>query len=187
MGAQASGLPQCGQGVQRLPGLADDHDQGMLVHQGVHVPELRGQGHLYGNAGHPLQVVLAHHAHMPAGAAGDDVDFLQAADVVVAEVEVLKVHRPLPDPGEDAPAQGLGLLHDLLEHEVLVAALLRRVDLPVDMGDLLFDGLHQVVVALDAVPGEHRHLPVVHVAHLPGVAQDGGDVAGQEGAPLPVA
>ena len=84
-------------------------------------------------------------------------------------------------------AQGLGLLHDLLEHEVLIAALLRRPDLPVHVGDLLLNGLHEGVVALDAVPGQHRRLAVVHVGHLAGVADDGGHVAGQKHAVLAVA
>ena len=70
---------------------------------------------------------------------------------------------------------------------MLIPALLGGVDLPVDGGDFLLNGLHQVVVAPNALPGEDSQLPVLHVAHPPGVAQDGGDVAGDEVAPLPVA
>ena len=55
------------------------------------------------------------------------------------------------------------------------------------MGDLFLDGLHQVVVALDALPGKNGHLPVLHIAHVPGVLDDGSDVTGQEVAAVPVA
>ena len=124
---------------------------------------------------------------MVGGAAGHNINFLDLADLLLRETEVLKVDLPLPDAGENAPAQGLGLLHDLLEHEVLIAALLRRVDLPVHVGDLLLNGLHQVVVALDAVLGQHRQLIVVHVPHFPGVLDNGRHVAGQEAASLAIA
>ena len=124
---------------------------------------------------------------MIAGAAGHDVDLADGADIVLAETEVLEIDLVVLDAGEDAPAQGLGLLHDLLEHEVLIAALLGGIDLPVHLADLLLDGLHQVVIALDAVPGEDGHLAVLHIAHLPGVADDGGDIAGQEVAAVAIA
>ena len=44
-----------------------------------------------------------------------------------------------------------------------------------------------MVVALDAVLCQNRHLAVIHVAHPAGVADEGGDVAGQEAAPVAVA
>ena len=98
-------------------------------------------------------MVLPHHAHVVAGAAGHDVDAVHSGQVLLAEGEVLKYHLPLTDAGGEAPAQGLGLLHDLLEHEVLIPALFGGVDLPVDGDGVLPDRLHQMVVALDALPG----------------------------------
>ena len=177
---QPLGLPEGGHGVQRLAGLADDHHEGIFIHDWVHVAELGGQRHLHRLAHQPLQIVLAHHAHMVGGTAGHDVDLADIFDVVLVKAEVLEVHPAVLDPGEDGPAQGLGLLHDLLEHEVLIAALFRRVDLPVNVGDLLFHRLHQVVVALDALPGEHREFPVLHVDDFPGVLDNGGNVGRQE-------
>ena len=60
--AQLLGLPQGGQRVRRLAGLADDDDQRLVVHDGVTVAELRRQRHLNRDAQHLLQEVLAHHA-----------------------------------------------------------------------------------------------------------------------------
>ena len=185
LGPQTFGLPQSGHGVQGLAGLADDHHQGVLIHNGLHVSELGGQGHLHGLAQQPLQVVLAHHAHMVGGAAGHNVQLLEVSDLLIGEGEVLQVHLPVLNAGEDGAAQRLGLLHDLLGHEVLVAALFGGVHLPVHPGDLLGDGLEQAVVALDALGGEHRHLPVLHIDDVPGVAENGGDVRGQEVGLLP--
>ena len=78
---QPPGLPQGGQGVQCLSRLADDHHQGALIHDGIHIPELRGQGHLHRDAGQPLQIVFPHHSHMVAGAAGHNVNFPDVPDV----------------------------------------------------------------------------------------------------------
>ena len=124
---------------------------------------------------------------MVAGAAGHDVDAAHGSDVLLVEGEVFKDDFPLPDAGGEAPAQSVGLLHDLLEHEVFVPALLGGIDLPVHGDSLFFDGLHQVVVAPDSLPGEDGQFPVLHVAHPSGVAQDGSDVAGDEIASLAVA
>ena len=129
-------------------------------------------------------MVFAHHAHMVAGAAGHDVDTVHCFDIVLAEGEVLKDRFPVPDAGGEAPAQGLGLLHDLLEHEVLVSALFGGIHLPVDGDNILVNGLHQMVIAPDALPCEDGQLSVLHVAHPSGVPQDGGDVAGDEIASL---
>ena len=175
---QPLGLPEGGHGIQSLTRLADHNDQGLVIHNGIHVPELRRQGHLHRDPQDPLQVVFPNHAHVVRGSAGHDVELVNTAQVVLCEGKVLQEHLSVPDPGEDGPAHGLRLLHDLLEHEVLVAALLCRVHLPVHVGDLLLHRLHEVVIALDAVLGQHRHLAVVHVPHLPGVADDGGDVTG---------
>ena len=50
-----------------------------LAHHGVAVPELGGQAHLHRAAQQPLQVVLAHHAHMVADE--PQATMIDAADV----------------------------------------------------------------------------------------------------------
>ena len=52
------------------------------------------------------------------------------------------------------------------------------------MGGLLLHRLDQGVIHLDSIRGEHRHLAVIQVADLPGVADQGGNVAGQHGKAL---
>ena len=106
--------------------------------------------------------------------------------VAVRQGEILQKDLAVPNSGEYGPAQGVGLLHDLLEHEVFIAAFFRRVNFPVHPADFLFNGLHQMVVAPDAGTGQHRGFAVLHVADVSGVAQDGGNIAGQEAAPAAV-
>ena len=101
-------------------------------------------------------------------------------DVLVIQAEAVQYDLPVPQAGEDGPAQGLRLLHDLLEHEVLIAALFRCGDLPVHMGALLLHRLEQGVVYLDRAGGEHGHLSVIQIAYLPGMLDDGSDVRGQQ-------
>ena len=178
---QPLGLPESGQGIDGLSGLADDQTEGPVGHQGVAVAELRGQGHLHRLAQKLFQDVFSHHAHMVGGAAGDNVNLIYLPEVGGAQAQFLQRHPAVLNPGEDGVPEGLGLLHDLLGHEVLIAALLRGGDLPIHMMALLLHGLEVgVAVDLDALPGEDGNLPVLQVAHLPGVLEEGGDVAGQE-------
>ncbi|SCJ17615.1 Uncharacterised protein [uncultured Flavonifractor sp.] len=187
-GPQPAGLPHGGQGVDGLAGLGDDQSQGSGGDDGVAVPELRGQGHLHRLAEQPLQGVLGGHAHVVGGAAGDDVDFVQRLQILRRQVQTLQHHTAVLNPGGNGVPEGLGLLHDLLEHEVLIAALLRSGDLPVHVVLLLVHRLEVgVVIDLDAVGGEYGNLPVVQIVDLTGVLDDGGHVAGQEVEALPQA
>ena len=102
-------------------------------------------------------------------------------------LQVVQHHPAVPDAGGDGLADGLRLLHDLLGHEVGVAALLRRGHVPVDGAVGLFHRGHLVVEHVHAVGGEDGDLPVVHVGHVPGVLDDGRHVGGDEVAVLPVA
>ncbi len=48
------------------------------------------------------------------------------------------------------------------------------------MADLLLHRLEQGVVHLGPMGGKHGHFPILQIAHLPGVLDDGGDVRGQQ-------
>ena len=96
-------------------------------------------------------------------------------------MDVVQHHAPVPDPGGDGLSDGLGLLHDLLEHEVGVAALLGGGDIPVDGGmGLGRDGAHLGIEVVHRVCGEDGDLPVLQIDHVPGVLDDGRHVGGDE-------
>ena len=186
-GSQALGLPQGGQGVHRLAGLADDQHQGFVGNDGVAVAELGGQRHLHRLAQQPFQGVLGGHAHVVGGAAGDHIELVQLPQVVRLQVQLIQHHPPLLDAWKHGLAECLGLLHDLLGHEVLVPALFGGGDLPVHVAALLLNGPEIGVIDPQVVGGELGNLPVVQVAHLPGVLDEGGHVGGQIVGPLPIA
>ena len=110
-------------------------------------------------------------------AAGDDLDAVVAAAV---EHQSVEDDRAVLDAGQDRPAQRLGLLHDLLEHEMLVAALFRGGDLPVDVMVLLFDGQFHRVIDLHAVAAQNGDLAVIHVHNVARVLDKRRHVGGDE-------
>ena len=70
---------------------------------------------------------------------------------------------------------------------MLVPALFGGGDLPVHVAALLLNGPEIGVIDPQVVGGELGNLPVVQVAHLPGVLDEGGHVGGQIVGPLPIA
>ena len=102
-------------------------------------------------------------------------------------MQIVQHHPAVLDPGRDSLADGLRLLHNLLEHEVGIAALFRRGYIPVHHA-VLFLHRHQFVVEhINGVCRQHGDLSVVHVGHIPGVLDDGRDVGGNEVAVFSIA
>ena len=134
-----------------------------------------------------LKIVLADHADMVRRAAGHNENAGKFTHLLNGELEIVEDDPAVLDAWGDRAAQRLGLLHDLLEHEVLVAALFRGGDLPVDGKVLLFDLLLQRVVDLDALARQHGDLAVFHVGDVARVLDDGRHVGGEEVAALAVA
>ena len=176
------GLPYRSEGIRGLAALGDADHQSAIGEDRVPVAELGSVLHLHRDAGQLLDHVLADEPGVPGSAAGGDHDPVEAFELVVGEVET-------PEPGvafvlQQVPAQGiveaLGLLEDLLQHEVGEPAPLDGGQVPLDLADrLLHVGLgevaHPIPVAL-----EHYHLAVVEVDHRTGVLQDGRGVRGHE-------
>ena len=61
-----------------------------------------------------------------------------------------------------------------------IAALFRGGNIPVDVAVGLFDGVHLRVEHADALCRQYGDLPVLHVDDVPGVADDGGHIGGDE-------
>ncbi len=179
-GASLLGLPDGGQGVCGLAGLADGDGQGVLGEDGVAVPELAGELGLDGDPGDLFDEVFADLGGEVAGAAGDEDDLVQGGDGVGVEAELGEVDFAAVD--ADPAAEGVddagGLLVDLLEHEVLVALLLGGDGVPTDALDGAVDGAVVGVEDGDLVGPKQGGVAVFEEDEVPGVAQDGGDVAG---------
>jgi hypothetical protein len=106
--------------------------------------------------------------------------------VFFVDLQTVEHYPAAADAGGHGLAYGLRLLHDLLEHEVGVAALFRGGDVPVDEGVLLFHRFAQGIEDLDGFLGDEGHLAVLHVGDLAGVLDDGGGVGRHKVAALAV-
>ena len=117
---------------------------------------------------------------MVGGAAGHKKHPADVLNVLPAQADIVQNHPALPDAGGDGLAQGLRLLADLLHHKVLIAGLLRGGRVPFHGLHRLFQGVQVAVEKADPLPFQHGDLPVVQPADLPGVAENGGHVRGDE-------
>ena len=95
---------------------------------------------------------LADQAGVPRRAAGEDRDALDGRELRVGDLHLLEEHlaRVLRDAAEDRLARRGRLLEDLLEHEVLVAGLLRHDRIPEHALRRLRDRPAEEVGELDA-------------------------------------
>ena len=110
---------------------------------------------------------------MIGGAAGDDEYLVDLAQFLVAQ-PLLVQHDPAVDEmAEQRVGHRGGLLGDLLEHEVLVAALFRGGQVPVDVELAVFD----VFVAVEvgdpiAIGGQHHGLVLAELDGVAGVRDE---------------
>ena len=125
--------PHRGDRVARLARLRDpDHERVLREHR-VAVDPLARDVRLDRDARPLLDDVAADDAGVVRGAAREDDDAAQVADLLVGEPEAFEHElRAVPDAVADRLAHRFGLLVDLLEHEGLVAALLGFLVVPVD-------------------------------------------------------
>ena len=168
-----------GDGVRRLAGLGDHHQQGVLIHQGVAVAQLRGQVCLHRNPAQVLDDILAHAAGIVGRAAGSDHDLVDVFQFLIGEGEVVQHHLPVLDPGFNGGFDGVGLLHDLLKHEVVIPTLFRCGDVPGDAGDGFLLGFPQAVVDGDTFGGDVCNLPILQIDDVFGVGHQGSDIGGK--------
>ena len=118
--ALALRLAQRRQGVRRLAGLGNCHDDGVAVDGRVAVAELAGVLHLHRDAGQLLEEVLADEPGVVARAAGGHDDAVDLAELLRREVQAAEVGGAvgLVEPAAHRRRERLGLLVDLLEHVV---------------------------------------------------------------------
>ncbi len=167
-------------GVARLARLRDPDHERVLRQHGVAVDPFARDVGLDGHARPLFDDVPADDARVVRGAGGDDHDAAQVAHLHLRQAERLEHQLVAADAVADRLAHRLGLLVDLLEHERLVAALLGFLVVPVEL-------LHLEVLALDAVleetDGRRRDLDdlaVVGEHRAARLAEEGGDVRGEE-------
>ena len=172
------------QRVARLAGLRDGDVQRVRVHDRAAVAELAGRLGVGGDAGELLDQVRAHLPRVVGGAAAEELDPLDVAQLAGVQVDAAELRggEPLVEAAHDRAADGVRLLVDLLAHVVAEGAELVVVLVRVHRRR-----------RLDAVirrPGQRprvevgrldrRDLAVLQVDDLAGVADERGDVRGDE-------
>ena len=137
--------------VARLARLRDaDHERALVDHR-VAVDPLARDVRLDRDARPLLDHVAADDAGVVRGAARDDHDAAQVAQLVLGHAEPVEHEVAVADAVADRLGDALGLLVDLLEHERLVAGALGGVVVPVDLDDVVLDGL-AVVASMISTP-----------------------------------
>ena len=121
---------------------------------------------------------------MESRAAGHNVDVPQIVEDLVGEAALLQPGQVALDPGGDGVPQGLGLLHDLLDHKVLIASLFRRGNVPVHRLHFGFQLLAEGVEHLHRIRRDAGDLVVFQHDIVLGFLDDGGDVGGDQVLPF---
>jgi hypothetical protein len=186
-GALVTGVGGRGDRVGGLARLRDGDHERVVVEDRVAVAELAGDLDLDRDAGPVLDRELADHAGVQRGPAGEDEDLVDAAELAFVGPQLVEVESAvLAEPAEEGLADRLGLLVDLLEHEVLVALLLGRVDVPADRVAVRFGLVAVDVDDLDALGGDPGDLAVEERGDVAGVGDQRGDVGGAVADPVVV-
>ena len=181
LGALLAGVPDRHQRVGGLAGLADRHHQGGPGQDQVAVAELRGELHLAGDPGPVLDRVLRDHAGVERGAARDHDDLVDLAQLLLADPDLVELEGAvLVVAAEQGVGDGARLLEDLLAHEPVVAVLLRRGEVPVDVVRRRVRRRAVEVGDLDALAGDRDDLVLAELEGLARVLDERGHVGGEE-------
>ena len=129
-----------------------------------------------------LDRVLGQQTGVVGGAAGDDEDFVDLTQFLVAEPLLVEHDAAVDEVAEQRLGHRGGLFGDLLEHEALVSALLGGGQIPVDVEIAGIGGIVVTVEIGDAIPvsGDDHRLVLAEFDCLPGEFDERRDVRAQE-------
>ena len=181
-GALLFGLALGGERIRRFSRLADADDQRAIVDNGVAIAEFAAVIHFHGNPGQPLDHEFAGQAGVPTGAAGNNLDAAEIAELLLGDGHFVEEDFAglLRDAAQHGVSNGAGLLANLLEHEMLEAALFGGDGVP---GDVMNLGLYRLAFDIGyfhALGSEHGDVAIAQEKHVAGVRQDAGNIAGHE-------
>src|SRR5437868_1751542 len=119
---------------------------------------------------------------MPTGAASDNLDLLEFAEFGFRNADLVEKHPPAfqTQASEHRVPNGAGLLKNFLEHEVLVAALFGHDRIPKNVRDLAPYCPPLEVGKTNASRSENRDITVIEKKHIPRMAENSGDIGGNE-------
>ena len=165
-----------GERIGRLSRLGNGNDHVIWTDDGVAITEFRGVFHFNRDAGKILKQVFSHQPCVPAGPACDDQDALCGVPFfpVVVDTGHLDFRTRHAHATADGVADGIRLLEDFLEHEVIETALFDGFNLHFELVNLWCDYGVLEVANRQAVLAVHNcHLFVVQIDDVLRVLDDG--------------
>ena len=170
------------QRVGGLARLADRDVEAVLLDHRIAIAELRRRLGVGRHARERLDQVRAADARVVRRAAAEDLDALDVEQVARAQVQTAEVRGAelQVETALQRPLARLGLLEDLLEHEVLVRAAVVRLVAPLHGVRALVGRPIVERAGLVAAGVDHGDLAVVEIDDLLGVAHQRRDVGGDE-------
>ena len=169
------------QRVGGLPGLRYRHHQRAAVQHRVAVAELAGQLDLDRQPGPVLDGVLGQQPGVIRGAAGHHEHLVDLAQFLVGQPLLVEHDAAVDEVAQQGVGHRGGLLGDLLEHEVLVAALFGGRYVPVDVKFAELDvGIAVEVADPVTVGGDHHGLILAELDGVTGVFDERGHIGADE-------
>ena len=168
--------------VGGLAGLGDGNDKRVLIQNRVAVAEFAGQLDLDGQPGPVLDRVLGQQPGVVRGTACDDEHLVDLAQLLVGEPLLVEHDAAVDEVTEQGVGDGGWLLGDLLEHEVVVAALFGGRCVPVDMKSPSTCVIRFAVEVGDAVAvgRDHHGLVLAELDGVAGVLDERGHIGADE-------
>jgi len=162
--------------------LADEQTHFALFLDMSSISELTGYEDFYRKAGNLFNYIGGYHGRMVGGSAAGD----QQVFAVFQKVFYLggKRQYAILASRMQRVTQSLGLLADLLEHEVFESALLCCFHIPFDGLDFPLDLIPIEVVDMHLILRKSGNLQILQVLDFPGMAQKRRHIAGQHGGML---
>ena len=119
---------------------------------------------------------------MPCAAAGHHVDTAEIRNFFLCQVKGCKIHPVIiSQNGIKRIGHCLGLLMDLLHHEMLKTALFGRLGIPGDLHGFFLNLITVQIVKMRLTGSELCKLQIVYVIYAAGIFQDSGNIGGHIG------
>ena len=171
-----------GESIGGFARLRNDDGQGVGGNDGIAIAELAAVIDFDGQTRQAFDDKLARQAGMPTGAAGNDFDLLERFEIGFGNIDFIQEDAAafLADAAEHGVFDSARLLKHFFEHEVFIAAFFGHDGIPQNVRDLAADDFAIDIHQLDAAGGEDGNIAIVEEDHVAGVAENGGDIGGDE-------
>jgi hypothetical protein len=113
-------------------------------------------------------------------AAGDHENLVDVAQLLDVHPLLIQHDSAVDEMPAQRIADRIGLFFDLLEHEVVMAALFRRGEVPIDVERRGLRGVAGEISDLVAVAGDRHHLVLAELDSIASVVDERRDVGGNE-------